>query len=305
MALATKPKPPAHYKKRQAKHHRQGKHYLKAYLPYLPMLLIVSVGLAISSLWSQPARVLGSTSDFSGSSLLANTNQSRNDAQLEPLSLDPALAAAAQAKAEDMVKHNYWAHNSPDGKTPWTFIEANGYQYQSAGENLAYGFSNANDTVTGWMNSPEHRANILNTNYRNVGFGVAHSPNYQGEGLETIIVAEYGQPIESAAHITFNVPQTPANAPTTNVRGATTELAAQPVSRIQVLTGGSLTWATLATGALAGAALAIFITRHSLRLHRALIRGESFVAHHPLLDVAATLIFTAGFVLTRTSGIIR
>ncbi len=305
MALATRSKPPAHYKKRQAQHHRRSKHYLKSYLPYLPMLLIVGSGLLINNLWSRPTQVLGASRDFSSISLLSATNQDRTAARRSALTLDSQLTAAAQAKADDMVKHNYWAHNSPDGKTPWTFIEASGYSYQTAGENLAYGFGGAKDTIIGWMNSPQHRANILNANYQNVGFGVAQSPDYQGLGPKTIIVAEYGQLIDSAAHITFTVPSTAANTQLRDVQGIKTELAARPVSRIQVLTGGHATWATLAAGALAGAALAIFITRHSLRLHRAVVRGESFIAHHPLFDSVITLIFTAGFVLTRASGSIR
>src|SRR5206468_12650742 len=119
------------------------------------------------------------------------------------LTIDPQLAAAAQAKARDMVAGNYWSHTSPAGKTPWTFISAAGYQYQQAGENLAYGFASADDTEAAWMNSAEHRANILETSYQNVGFGVAQSPNYQGQGAETIVVAEYGQPVPAAANITF------------------------------------------------------------------------------------------------------
>ena len=305
MALATRPKPTTSTRKRQAQHHRRSKRYMKPYWPYLPMLMIVGVGLAVNSLWAQPSNVLGAASSFTSASLLAETNQDRTEAGQPSLTLDPELSAAAQAKAQDMVIHNYWAHNSPAGQTPWNFITASGYQYQAAGENLAYGFSDASDTVKGWMNSPEHRANILSADYQNVGFGVAQSPNYQGQGPETIVVAEYGQPVAAAANISFQVPATAANAPTGDVRGAQTELSARPVSRIQVLTGGQAAWATLAAGALAGAALAIFITRHSLRLHRVLVRGESFISHHPMLDIAVTFIFTAGFVLTRTSGIIR
>ncbi len=305
MALATRSKPPAHYKKRQAQHHRRTRRYMKPYWPYLPMLLIVVVGLAVNSLWSGPPKVLGVNTDFSDARLLAATNQDRTDAQQAPLTLDSQLDAAAQAKANDMAAHNYWAHNAPDGKTPWTFIAASGYQYQAAGENLAYGFSSAGDTITGWMNSSEHRDNMLSASYQNVGFGIAQSPNYQGQGPATIVVAEYGQPVAAAATITFKIPNTAANTVAHKVRGANTELAAKPVSRIQIMTGGQAAWATLAVGALAGAALALFITRHSLRFHRAFIRGERFISHHPLVDIVATFVFTAGFILTRTSGLIR
>ncbi len=302
MAVATRPKKNIHTRKSQAKHHRHSKHYLKAYWPYLPMLTIAVVGLMINSLWSSSNNVLGAKSDFSSTSLLDKTNLNRADKNQAGLTISPQLSAAAQAKANDMAQHNYWAHNSPTGKTPWTFIEASGYQYQAAGENLAYGFTNANDTIVGWMNSTEHRANIMNDAYQNVGFGVAQAANYQGKGPQTIVVAEYGQPIAAVANITFKV-DNPAS-----VAGASksaTELSAKPVSRIQVLTGGQAAWSALALSALTGAALMLFIVRHGFRIRRTISRGEAFVAHHPYLDIAVVFIFVAGFVLTRSSGIIR
>jgi hypothetical protein len=285
------------------------------------MLLIVGLGLMINSMWAK-AGVLGSESDFSHAALLTETNTQRANAQLAGLTIDPQLTSAAQAKAEDMVAKDYWSHNSPDGKTPWTFIAASGYKYITAGENLAYGFNNASEAINGWMNSPTHRDNILSTNYSNVGFGVASSPNFQGEGPKIIVVAEYGQPVAAAATITFTVPETaqntPAQAPTPAVevppevevpvvKAATDkqEIKAQPVSRIQVLTGGDAAWATMAVGALAGAAFTLFLTRHGLRLHKVLVRGEAFIAHHPMLDITIVIVFTAGFILTRASGVIR
>ncbi|HEY5152524.1 MAG TPA: CAP domain-containing protein, partial [Candidatus Saccharimonadales bacterium] len=169
-----------------------------------------------------------------------------------------------------------------------------GYQYRSAGENLAYGFSNASDTVAGWMNSAPHRANILDADYRNVGFGVASSPDYQGNGPATVVVAEYAQAAGTAVAAPL------AGTGTPDVTSST-----QPVARIQLLTGGQAAWSALALSALAGAALAVLIIRYGLSFRRLVMEGESFVAHHPMLDIAVTVIFTAGFVLTRTSGLIR
>lgn len=299
MALATRPKPPAHHRKRQAGHHRQSKEYLKHYWPYLPMLGIAVLGIAINSLWTAHAAVLGSQSDFTSSSLLQATNSRRLQANEPALSLNGQLAAAAQAKANDMASHNYWAHNSPSGRTPWSFITTAGYSYQLAGENLAYGFSDAQAAVTGWMNSTEHRANMLNAQYQDVGFGVASSSNYQGKGAETIIVAEYAQPAAAVANINFTVPQPAAS------DSLPTEIASQPVSRIQMITSGRAAWSGLAVSALAGAALMLFVVRHGLKLRLLIFEGEHFFFTHPLLDVVIVFIFSAGFVLTRTGGIIR
>lgn len=81
--------------------------------------------------------------------------------------------------------------------------------------------------------------------------------------------------------------------------------AAQPVSRIAVITGDTTGWVTLIVAVIAVLALATLLLRHSYRVHRALNRGEAFVVHHPLIDIVGALIVTAGFVLTRTSSVIR
>lgn len=303
MAIATKPKRTTHHKKRAGNHRAQNKSYLKTYWPYIPMLMIVSAGILLNSLWSSGA-VLGSTSNLSPSYLLEKTNENRTSVSKTALSLDSQLNAAAQSKAEDMVNKDYWAHDSPDGKTPWTFITASGYPYKTAGENLAYGFKDASGVISGWMNSPQHRDNILNPDYKDVGFGIASSPNFQGKGPQTIVVAEYGSPVDSASNITFNVPSTTQNTPVNQVQGDTTKLSAQPVSRIAMLTGGDAAWSALVLSAIAGAALTLFLVRHGKRFHRFIVKGEAFVVHHPLLDIAAVFVFTAGFVLTRTIGII-
>jgi len=293
MALATKSKRPTdHHKKRQALHHRHSKPYLKTYLPYLPMLMIIGVGLVINSIWSSHT-VLGASSDFSSTSLLRETNSRRSADQEPALSLDTELTAAAQAKAADMVASNYWSHTSPTGRTPWSFVTAAGYQYQTAGENLAYGFDGASSVVSGWMNSSEHRANMLNAAYSQVGFGVASSPNYQGRGPETIVVAEYAQPLAGSTLGASNNAQPIDN------------LATHNVSRIQVLTNGQAAWSAMAVSALTGAAIMLFVLRHGFRLKRLLNQGEFYVAHHPYVDIAIVFVVTVGLLLTRTSGLIR
>lgn len=291
MAIATRPKPKVQHKKIHAKHHRKSKHYLKHYWPYLPMIAIIGIGWVINSAWSG-GTVLGTQSNFSSQALLAETNDRRAEAGRPDLKLNIELSAAAQAKAEDMVKADYWAHTSPDGQNDaLSLIAAAGYPYQSAGENLAYGFPSASDAITGWMGSPGHRANLLNAQYREVGFGVASSRDYLGRGPQTVIVAEYGQPLAAGSSGSSEIPAV--------VLGQNS----QPVSRVQILTGNQA-WSLAAVSALAGAALAIFITRHSLRLHKVLVKGEAFIIHHPLFDIASVLVFTAGFVLSRTSGLI-
>ncbi len=128
--------------------------------------------------------------DISTQELLNFTNQKRAENGLQTLSNSPQLADAANKKASDMFAKNYWAHNAPDGTTPWVFIKASGYNYVYAGENLARGFNSANDVVNAWMASPNHRANILSSNFKDVGFAVK-SGTLNGEQT-FLVVQEFG-----------------------------------------------------------------------------------------------------------------
>lgn len=289
MSVAKKTKVSLSQKKRHAAHHKSGKRYLKTYWPYLPMLAIIFSGFGVNSFLASKTGVLGSSLDFSQSSLLTDTNADRAQYHESNLSINSELNAAAQAKAEDMISKNYWSHDSPSGQTPWDFINNSGYQFQAAGENLAFGFSNAASVLAAWMNSPDHRANILNSNFVNVGFGVAESPNYLGKGPTVLVVAEYGEPLVLAA--------------STNTNSAITkEPSLQTVSRIQVLAASQASWLELAITALSSAAIAIFIIRHGLYLKKLFNQGETFALHHPMLDIAIVFIATYGLVLTRTAG---
>ncbi len=295
MTLVTKNRPTTnHHKKRSGEHHRHSDHYLKTYWPYIPMLLIVAGGMIVNSLWSHQT-VLGASSNFSNIALLNSTNTQRADGHETDLTLNSQLSDAAQAKANDMAAKNYWSHNSPDGRTPWSFITTSGYHYQTAGENLAYGFNDASATVAGWMNSSSHRANILNANYKDVGFGIAQSSNYQGNGPATIVVAEYGQPYGATA----------VSGDTASMRAADLSASAKPVSRIQLLTGGQAMWSTVAVSALAGAAIALFIIRHGLLLKRLVLESERFVTHHSLLDIAIVFVGTMAIIFLQAGGTIR
>lgn len=128
--------------------------------------------------------------DISVQELISFTNQKRADNGVPALSSNAALTSAAGKKAEDMFAKNYWAHNSPDGTTPWFFIKQAGYNYVYAGENLAKGFNSATDVVNAWMASESHRTNILSKNYKDVGFAVK-SGVLSGEQT-FLVVQEFG-----------------------------------------------------------------------------------------------------------------
>jgi uncharacterized protein YkwD len=91
-------------------------------------------------------------------------------------------------KGRDMIDKDYWAHVAPDGTQPWKFFSQFGYKYRFAGENLARDFSNANDAVNAWMNSPTHKDNILNPKYKEIGIGIT-----EGDlaGSDTTIIVQF------------------------------------------------------------------------------------------------------------------
>lgn len=138
-------------------------------------------------------QVLGYAANISPGEVIRLTNVQRAANGLQPLSENSTLDSAALAKGNDMLTKGYWAHFAPDGTSPWSFFLSFGYKYKYAGENLARDFSNANDAVNAWMNSPTHRENILNSNYRDVGIGVVEGSLAGAD--TTIIVQFFGSPL--------------------------------------------------------------------------------------------------------------
>jgi len=113
-------------------------------------------------------------------------------ANVSELKVSPILEKAAQMKADDMASKSYFAHNTPDGKTPWYWLEQAGYRYIYAGENLAVNFENSEDVETAWMNSPGHFLNIMNPKYTEIG--IATSTGIY-KGREAVFVVQmFGKP---------------------------------------------------------------------------------------------------------------
>ena len=129
--------------------------------------------------------------------LIALTNGDRVAQSDQPLATNALLTAAAQEKANDMAAKGYFAHVSPDGTTPWHWLDQVGYRYTYAGENLAVDFTDSTAVETAWMNSPTHRANIVKPQYTEIGIAVANGV-YQGRGA-TFVVQFFGTPAPASA----------------------------------------------------------------------------------------------------------
>lgn len=141
--------------------------------------------------------VLGFASNIYPEKILELTNQKRAEQGLSPLTINSKLNESAQRKAGDMFAFNYWAHISPSGRNPWSFFQEVGYKYVYAGENLARDFMDSDAVIEAWMNSPTHRDNILNSNYKEIGISVV---NGTLNGVETtLVVQHFGTSTESTA----------------------------------------------------------------------------------------------------------
>ena len=160
--------------------------------PAIWAMLGVSVALFSFSQFLHVTDYLNIRAEVYPSALVQLTNQDRTALGMKPLSISPVLEQAAKLKAQDMVANNYFAHTSPTGSTPWYWFGKAGYKFLYAGENLAVNFSESSDVQNAWLNSPTHRANVLNPNFTEIGIATAQG---QYKGNQTLFVVElFGMP---------------------------------------------------------------------------------------------------------------
>lgn len=114
---------------------------------------------------------------------LVNTKRSENG--LGTLAVSETLRQSACLKLEHMRLNNYWAHNAPDGTTPWHFFDLAGYTGSLKGENLAYDFRSEQDTVTAWMDSQGHK-DVIFGDYNEHGVCTYVGP-YQGKDTHLVV----------------------------------------------------------------------------------------------------------------------
>ncbi|MEU8030120.1 CAP domain-containing protein [Streptomyces sp. NPDC049099] len=112
-------------------------------------------------------------------------NAERSKAGCRPLTLNTALTKAAQDHSADMAAHQTMSHTGSDGSAPGDRITAAGYDWSAYGENVAYGYSTADEVMAGWMSSPGHRANILNCSFQQIGVGLAQPGSYWTQDFGT------------------------------------------------------------------------------------------------------------------------
>ncbi|HEX6178213.1 MAG TPA: CAP domain-containing protein [Thermoanaerobaculia bacterium] len=134
---------------------------------------------------SAPAR--RTRAAVSAQALVDAMNRQRAAYGLGPLRLNDSLSLAATDRVADMFEQRYFDHVAPDGTQPFVWMQRRGYDYRTAGENLAVGYTTADRVVSGWMNSPGHRANILGRSFDEIGIAVANGAPLRGYGGPTVV----------------------------------------------------------------------------------------------------------------------
>lgn len=159
-------------------------------------LIIVSIAFPSVSLYS-----FAITED----TIVKLTNEARSSAGIASVAPNAALRGAAQAKADDMIVRQYFAHEGPEGESPWSWVNQSGYRYVAAGENLAIHYTTAEALNQGWLASATHRANILDARFKDIGIGVAQG---KIDGYDTIVVVQmFGAPRTTRLAVAGKLPE--------------------------------------------------------------------------------------------------
>jgi uncharacterized protein YkwD len=103
-------------------------------------------------------------------------NQERAKSNCPALVAEAILMRVAQAHSQDMAANDFFDHTGSDGRDPFQRMHEAGYDYRTAAENVAAGVKTPAEVVALWMDSPGHRANMLNCAFRETGVGYAADP---------------------------------------------------------------------------------------------------------------------------------
>lgn len=135
-------------------------------------------------------------SPINASTLIELTNRTRQEAGLPPLQPNHKLTQAAYRKAYDILGHGYFSHTTPSGKPFYQWIEEENYAYLYAGENLAIDFGTNEGVLAAWLESPTHRANIINEHYAEIGLVTLRGQWQDHE--TTVVVQMFGSILEDS-----------------------------------------------------------------------------------------------------------
>ncbi|MBI4426149.1 MAG: hypothetical protein HY567_01095 [Candidatus Kerfeldbacteria bacterium] len=197
---------------------------LTAYAIIIVVVKVVVSGLLIA--YPGPS----ATANLTAGNIIELTNQARQANSLKSLKTNTKLTSGAQLKAADMLSKSYFAHISPTKVTPWYWFRQAGYNYSTAGENLAMDFVTAEGVTEAWLDSPGHRRNILNSKFIDTGVAVA-SGKLSGVS-STVVVQFFGATVptkQQPKQVAKITPPKPATRTTTSTVAQTAPPPLPPV----------------------------------------------------------------------------
>ena|SRR5205823_2596375 len=174
--------------------------FTRARLAFGLAVLAASFGLAATAA-AQPLRSDAGGSATLGAQVLSQLNSIRAQRGLVPLRVAPALSAAASLHSREMTQDGYFDHDSADGSPFWKRLErfypSGKAQFWSVGENLLWESPeiDAGAAIQMWMQSPEHRKNMLDPRWREIGISAVHvaaAPGYFKGDEVTVVTADFG-----------------------------------------------------------------------------------------------------------------
>lgn len=151
----------------------------KVYIAGLVLVLLVLLVIGwVSKSSTNSGSPVNKIDDITPSSIVEATNLDRVHNNLQTLVVNSELSSYAQKRADDMATRIWSGHVDPEGRVIWLLFEKSQlYRYERVGENVAEGYFETSDVEDGWMHSPEHRENILNSHYNQIGVGTALGKN--------------------------------------------------------------------------------------------------------------------------------
>lgn len=136
-------------------------------------IAVKTIAIATALLLPAQAFVIPEVLVAQGKKVIELTNDVRTREGVAPVVYNEKLEKSALSKSHDMVERNYFEHVSPEGKRLRDFLKDANYPYSVAGENLAVGFTTPEKMVNAWVESPTHFANLIDTDFKEIGVGTA------------------------------------------------------------------------------------------------------------------------------------
>jgi hypothetical protein len=264
---------------------------------YNPWILSTQAAAVFTlAIWSLrliiPASLVIAAPSIDATDLMNKVNFERSKRFIQTLNPNEKLNVAATGKSQDMLNRSYFAHVDPDGNYVWPRIEAAGYTpYLTLGENLAMDFTDAQSLVDAWMNSPTHRANIINEKFEDQGMASLYGL-YEPRHNSILVTNLFGTLIKT-------VPATPSQ-PSTQTKPTTTK--PKPVTQSTNTNTNTNTQPTTPTKPAKTASPAVETPTVPLNIEKDIKVTTTEISGQIKIDVRATITGSVALATARIKG---